>query len=269
MPIDYAPSYVTILGMVRAAGPLMPEPDEDTSSPDVDNPLKDLCQCVIYTRLSREDDKSHSPETQLYVCEECARRQGWKVLRVFAQDAKEPISGKAFDARPGWDALSVFLDSLPEKERSKTCVLVKAFDRFSRNLREGLETEESFRTEMKVRLRSTDNVYLAPETAEGWMTFVDLLKFAEWERKMIVKRTRDGLATAHRKGIHLGTMPRHFTKDDGGRIMPTSQAMEVVKLRSEGKSYTQIARRVGNVTRQEAFSICKYLVNELARGALN
>ena len=168
MPIDYAPSYVTILGMVRAAGPLMPEPDEDTSSPDVDNPLKDLCQCVIYTRLSREDDKSHSPET-----------------------------------------------------------------------------------------------------AEGWMTFVDLLKFAEWERKMIVKRTRDGLATAHRKGIHLGTMPRHFTKDDGGRIMPTSQAMEVVKLRSEGKSYTQIARRVGNVTRQEAFSICKYLVNELARGALN
>jgi len=101
------------------------------------------------------------------------------------------------------------------------------------------------------------------------MTFVDLLKFAEWERKMIVKRTRDGLATARRKGVHLGTAPRHFGKDDGGRIIPTQQALDVVRLRSEGKSYTQIARRVSGVTRQEAFSICKYLVNELARGALN
>jgi len=255
--------------MVRAAHSLMPDPDDDATAPAVESPLKDICQCVIYTRLSREDDKSHSPETQLYVCEDCARRQGWRVLKVFTQDAETPISGKAFDERPGWDALSGYLDRMPERERAKTCVLVKAFDRFSRNLREGLETEEKFRSELKVRLRSADNVYLAPETAEGWMTFVDLMKFAEWERKMIVKRTRDGLATARRKGVHLGRPPKHFTKDDTGRIIPTPQAMEVVRLRSEGRTYSQIARRVGDVTRQEAFSICQYLSDELARGALD
>jgi DNA invertase Pin-like site-specific DNA recombinase len=268
VPTDYAPTYEAILQIARAAYKLMPPPDEDVVIVD-ESPLKDLSQCVIYTRLSREDDRSHSPQTQLYLCEQCAKFQKWKVLKVFSQDAEQPISGKAFEARPGWDALTTYLKRMPDKERAKTVVLVKSFDRFSRNLREGLEVEETFREVLKVRLRSADNVYLAPETPDGKMTFVQMLNFAEYERSIIVKRTRDGLATARREGKHLGNFPRHFEQDPEGKIIPTSKAMSAVQLRSEGYSYTQIAELVPGVTRQEAFSICKWLSNQIARGALD
>ena len=253
-----ASAYEAILRLVNDN---FPPPDlwEDKTSP-----LADIGSCVIYTRLSRADDKSHSPETQLYITEQTAARQGWKVLSKFSQDADEPISGKAFEARPGWDALTEYIQQLPEKTRQKTCVLVKSFDRFSRNLEEGLVTERVFREELGVRLRAAETLYLAPESKEGWMTFVDLLKFAHFERLMIVERTKQGLATARRKGKHLGEFPRYFEKDAEDRIVPTDTATRVAQLRAAGRSYSEVAREVG-VTRQEAFSVCKYLRNEVER----
>lgn len=260
MAEGFSPRYVAILHLVNDNFPPLDEEEPGES------PLADISACVVYTRLSRQDDKSHSPQTQLHICRDCARRQKWKVLKEFTQDADQPISGKAFEARPGWDALSAFLKSLPEAQRRKTCVLVKSFDRFSRNLEEGLATERIFRTDLAVRLRAAEMLYVAPETEEGWMTFVDMLKFAHYERIVIVKRTKQGLGTARREGVHLGQFPRHFEKDKDGRIVPSKEATEVAEMRAQGRPYTEIAAKTG-VTRQEAFSICKFLRNQATKFA--
>jgi len=229
-----------------------------TEEPVVESPLKDIEFVVVYTRLSRQDDKSHSPETQLRLTKDLAVREKWQVLKDFTQDADEPISGKAFDVRLGWESLENFLRALPESRRRKTAVLVKSFDRFSRNLEEGLATERRFREDLHVRLRASEMPYTAPEAEEGRLMFIDILKFAEYERMMIVKRTKQGLVTAAAKGRHLGHFPKHFTKDAQERIIPTDVADTAVSMRAEGRSYDFIASALG-VPKGEVWDICKFV----------
>jgi|SRR5437773_550830 len=261
---DVAPEYRAIVGLVNDH---FPPATPDLPAP---SPLLNIEQAIIYTRLSREDGTSHSPATQLYESRETATRQGWAIVKEFTQDADEPISGKAFADRPGWADLEAFVEQMPLSQRSKTVVMVKSFDRFSRNLEEGLATEHRFREALRVRLRASDTLFIAPETDEGWMTFVDLLKYATYERLVIVRRTKGGLRTARREGKSLGEFPRYFEKRKTGpakqdwQIVPTQTAGEVASLRASGVGYKTIAKQVG-IPYQDCFAICKFLKNESER----
>ena len=107
----YAPEFLAVIGLVNEN---FPQPD--WTRPD---PLGSIEECIVYTRLSRQDDKSHSPETQRFACEQLAKGQGWKILKVVDRDALNPISGKSFEARPGWDEVKAFVGTLKWAERRK------------------------------------------------------------------------------------------------------------------------------------------------------
>ncbi len=253
----YAPEFLAVVGLVNGFFP--------TSGWVAPDPLANIEQCIIYTRLSRQDDRSHSPETQRRVATETATRQGWKLLKVIDRDAFEPISGKSFEARPGWDEVKSFVASMKTEERRKTCVLVKSFDRFSRDTAEGILTADEFRDALDVRLRAADALYIAPEeNGQGRIWFEFALVQAEAERLHIQRRTVEGLETARREGKHLGEFPNHFVKDAAGRIVPTDAARQVAELRARGLSYTKIAGVVG-IDRMEIYHLCEFLSREKSR----
>ena len=58
--------------------------------------------------------------------------------------------------------------------------------------------------------------------------------FAEFERAMIVERTKAGMARARAKGKRIGRKP-----------VPNIKKQKVIKLRQEGRSMRVIARAVG------------------------
>ena len=254
----YAPEF---LAVIRQVNENFPQPD--WTRPD---PLGNIEQCIVYTRLSRQDDKSHSPETQRFACEQLAKGQGWKILKVVDRDALHPISGKSFEARPGWDEVKAFVGTLKWSERRRTCVLVKSFDRFSRDTAEGAITADEFRDELEVRLRAADTPFIAPEMKQfqGRIMFLYSLVQAEAERLNIKERTIAGLATARRKGKHLGEFPNYFEKDAAGRIVPTTTAKRIAELRASGCSYQQIGDETG-IDRLEAYHCCEFLADQKAR----
>ena len=237
-----------------------------------DDPLAGIEACIVYTRLSKEDRTrgSHSPETQLYFCRQTANGQGWRVVKEFTEDADHPISGKAFEGRPGWEQLVAYVQSMPLAQRRKTCVLVLSVDRFSRNLEEGIATERRFREELKVRLRAADDLYSAPETLQGGLIFAFKLLMSQMYRLDIQLKTERGLATARRKGRHLGKHPQHFNKRKVGErkqdwiLVPDETAMLVARLRAEGLSYVEIGKETG-LTRHQAYDICEFLAREKER----
>ena len=58
-----------------------------------------------------------------------------------------------------------------------------------------------------------------------------LMAVAQWERRVISQRTRDGLATAKRRGVRLG---------QPSKLPPATRAY-IGRLRAEGRTLKQIA----------------------------
>jgi len=225
--------------------------------------LAGIRNVVVYVRLSKEDRRKRpiSPAKQRRVCLEVARRAGWNVVGIFDRDIG--ISGRSFDERPDWQALLAFVRERAGGKEKVDAVLVFDWTRYGRNLEEGLATARELEA-LGVRLRSASDIYTAPETLEGWKTFVLQLFFADVERREIAKRTRDALAELRREGVHLGELPRFFHRDEEKRLVLSPTGLEVVRLRAAGESYGQIAKKLG-ITKKQAWNLCRFVAKERAR----
>src|SRR5881628_3087413 len=152
MTNGHDPRFLEALALVNEH---FPEPDV-AERPD---PWHDIKEAITYGRLS----ESGSAANQVAALREGGRRLGLTVLKEFTQDAEQPISGKAFSNRPGWQALLDYVRSLPPVRRRTSCIFVVSFDRFSRSVEEGLATERTVREESGIRLRALDSPFLCPE----------------------------------------------------------------------------------------------------------
>lgn len=118
------------------------------------------------------------------------RLQAANVLRTF----EDIISGRTFD-RPG-------LTSLLEFARLGDVICVVRLDRLGRSLRELIDTVELLR-QRGVGLMSLEEK-IDTSSAAGELVFHIFGSIAEFERRLIAERTRDGLAAARSKGKKLG-----------------------------------------------------------------
>lgn len=118
------------------------------------------------------------------------RLQAANVLRIF----EDIISGRTF-VRPG-------LSSLLEFARPGDAVCVVRLDRLGRSLRELLDTVELLK-ERGIGLMSLEEK-IDTSSAAGELVFHIFGAIAEFERRLIGERTRDGLAAARFKGKKLG-----------------------------------------------------------------
>jgi len=141
-------------------------------------------------------------------------------FRVFT----DVISGKTFD-RPGLTAL---LDHL----RPGDTLAVVRLDRLGRSLRELLDVVETLH-QRGVALRSLEE-QLDTASAAGELVFHVFGALAQFERRLIAERTRDGLATARAKGRRPGRPPLDPDKREAALLLVQS-----------GMSPTKAAQQIG------------------------
>ena len=114
-------------------------------------------------------------------------------IRLF----EDVVSGKSFD-RPGLRALLNFA-------RPGDVVCVVRLDRLGRSLKELLETVEEFKAR-GLGFRSLEE-RLDTVSASGELVFHVFGAIAHFERRLIVERTRDGIAAARVRGKRPGRPP--------------------------------------------------------------
>lgn len=141
-------------------------------------------------------------------------------IRVF----EDVISGRKFD-RPG-------LTALLDHARPGDSLCVVRLDRLGRSLKELLETVDGLR-DQQVNLISLEEK-IDTTSAAGELIFHVFGAIAHFERRLISERTKDGLATARKRGRKPGR-PK-IDKD-------TVDA--ALKLIEAGLSAGQAAKRLG------------------------
>jgi DNA invertase Pin-like site-specific DNA recombinase len=189
-------------------------------------------RAAIFTRVSTD---RQTTANQLQRLREVAESAGWQAVQVY----EEVVSGaSARGRRPAYDRM------LKDATRRRFEVLL-AWDvsRLGRSLRELLDCFETLR-------RTGVDLYLDQQgvdttTPAGRALFGMAGVFAEFERSMLIERTRAGLERARAQGKRLG---RPITPDDVTR--------RIHELRRSGMGMDRIARELG-IGKSVAQRICQ------------
>jgi len=134
-------------------------------------------KCAIYNRVSKGEQ---NPENQANALITFASQQNYNVYKVYT----DVITGKA-DSRPA-------LNELMEDSRKKlfTIVLIWKIDRLGRSLKHLLNIVEEWQKHGIDFISITQG--FDTTTASGKMVFSILGAIAEFERELIVERTKAG-----------------------------------------------------------------------------
>lgn len=141
-------------------------------------------------------------------------------IRIF----EDVISGRSFD-RPG-------LAQLIDYARPGDIVCVVRLDRLGRSLKELLETVDGFKAR-QLAFRSLEE-RLDTSSAAGELVFHVFGAIAHFERRLIVERTRDGIAAARARGKKPGRPP-----------LDEDKLASALKLVAAGVSPAQAAKQLG------------------------
>lgn len=182
---------------------------------------------AIYVRRSVNDkDKGNNSLSIAAQKEECVRFVGDCEYRIYCDDGK---SGKDIAHRPEFQAMMQ-----DARDGLISRIVVKKYDRFSRNMREYLNiTDELDRYGVTVYSLSEP---FNTETKEGRMMRNNLLNFAEFERETIAARVADAFQTKAREtGFYQGgkmyygfnSERRTVNGKTGSVLVPSAQAESV------------------------------------------
>lgn len=202
---------------------------------------------AIYVRRSVSDkDKGNNSLSINAQKEECVKFVGENsAYRIYCDDGK---SGKDIQHRPAFQEMMQ-----DARDGMISRIVVKKYDRFSRNMREYLNiTDELDR--LGVSMYSLSEPFNT-ETKEGRMMRNNLLNFAEFERETIAARVADAFQTKAREtGFYQGgkvqfgyTPERRTVNGKTGSVLVPSENAEAVRVAYElyqhpEKSLTDIIR---------------------------
>ncbi len=157
--------------------------------------MKDL---ALYCRTSMADQNA---ETQLMALRDYCQRMNYQIVGEYVDNG---FSGKD-NNRPAFERL------LSDIRAGKiTTVAVQKLDRVGRSLQHLISLFAEFKNRGTEFISVTQNINT--ESPEGKMFWQLLGVFSEYEREIIVARTRAGLERARRQGKQLG---RPTGKKDG------------------------------------------------------
>lgn len=137
---------------------------------------------IGYARVSTKDQDLEVQRRRL--------REEAGAIKIF----EDVISGKSFE-RPG-------LAELLKYSRKGDIICVVRLDRLGRSLKELLETVDDLKAR-GLAFRSLEE-RLDTSSAAGELVFHVFGAIAHFERRLIVERTRDGIAAARARGKKLG-----------------------------------------------------------------
>ena len=185
---------------------------------------------AIYVRRSVSDaDKGNNSLSIAAQKEECIKYLEEGVdYKVYCDDGK---SGKDIEHRPAFQQMMTDArDGLIDK------IIVKKYDRFSRNMREYLNITDVL-DKLGVSVISLSEPFNT-ETKEGRMMRNNLLNFAEFERETIAARVADAYNTKAREtGFYQGgkmyygyvSSRQTINGKEGSVLVPSPQAYSITK----------------------------------------
>jgi DNA invertase Pin-like site-specific DNA recombinase len=177
---------------------------------------------AIYTRVSTDDQ---SCERQLQDLRAFAERAGYEVVI----EITETESGKN-DNRAQRAALLKIA-----QRRQIDAILVSEMSRWGRSTQDLIATLRQLES-WKVSLITLSGMTFDLSTPTGALITTVLAAFAQFERDLIVERTKSGLVEAKRQGKKLG---RQEGQNPSDKIAP-----KVMNMIGEGRSYRWIAHEL-------------------------
>ena len=197
-------------------------------------------RAAIYARVSTSDQNT---ENQLLRLREVAARAGWEVVQTYTETA----SG-AKRSRPALDAMMA-----DAARRRFDVVMAWDVSRLGRSLRDLVDLFENLRA-LKVDLYLEQQA-LDTSTPAGRALLQMSGVFAEFERAMIVERTKAGMERARARGAQIGRAPT----GDG-------TVAAIRSLRAQGRSMDGIARDL-KIGKGVAQRVCQQFDRERAEVA--
>ena len=172
---------------------------------------------AIYVRVST---KKQDETNQLPRLREMAKNRGFEIFREYSDEASAKDSN-----RPGWRDLMQ-----DAKEHKFDAILVTKLDRVMRSLVQLNITMTDLQS-YNVKLICADIGEIDFTTPMGKVQMQIIGAIAEWEREIIVQRTREGIEARKAKGVHLGRKRRDDIPID-----------TIATLRIAGNSWKSISR---------------------------
>lgn len=186
---------------------------------------------ALYARVSKAD-ATQDPENQLLRLRAYAKDRGWVVYSEYV------------DFRSGADAnrpelRKMLKDAAAHRFSLVLCVKIDRIARSSLHLKQVITDLET----RGIRFECTDQAF-STNTPEGRLLMGVLGEIAEFERSLIIERTRAGLARVKAEGRPLG---RPRVRVDMDRVL---------ELKAQGMGYRKIADVLG-VSHQTVFDRLK------------
>ena len=154
-----------------------------------------MVRVILYARVSTRD-KDQSPETQLFLLRQYAAQQGWQIIREYVDQA----SATDLRGRVAWREL------LEHARRGGfDLVLVVKLDRAFRSAKDTYDNLAYLDNHNIGFVAATQPIDTS--TSTGKLLLGVLAAVAEFERALIVERTKEGLDRAKSQGKQLGRPP--------------------------------------------------------------
>ncbi|MEG4964566.1 MULTISPECIES: recombinase family protein [unclassified Microcoleus] len=189
-----------------------------------------MIRAIIYCRVSTSDQDCDRQERDL---REFADRAGYEVIEVL----RETASGAKDDRAQRKKVMAA------ARARKISAVLVTEASRWSRSTIDLLGTLRDL-NDWGTSLVTLSGIGLDLSTSHGKLMASIISAIAEFERDLIRKRVKSGIAAARAKGRKFGR-PR----------VSESAIAFVHQLRAQGKTYSQIAAASG-VSRTKVAELC-------------
>ena len=174
---------------------------------------------ALYVRVSTDEQTTDNQRREL---EGVAKRSGWKIVDIYEDNGISGANGR--EKRPALDKL------LKDAARREFDMIAAwSVDRLGRSLQHLvglLEELQALGVDLYLHQQGLDT-----STPSGRAMFQMCGVFAEFERAMLVERTKAGLARARARGMRLGRPP-----------VPPVTKRRIAKLRQQGKSMRAIAK---------------------------
>jgi DNA invertase Pin-like site-specific DNA recombinase len=195
-------------------------------------------RAAIYARVSTGEQ---TPENQLRVLREVADRAGWTIAAEYVETASGATAKRAGLERMLADAARRNFDTL-------LCWDVSRLGRSLRDLVDIFETLRALKIDLVIHQQGIDT-----QTPAGIAMMQMSGVFAQFERAMIVERTKAGMARARARGAQIGARPT----GDG-------TVAAIRSLRAQGVSMDRIARdlKIGKGVSQR---VCQAFDREAAQ----
>ena len=155
---------------------------------------------AIYARVSTDDQDCALQLTEL---RGYCKRQGWQFFEYI-----DKASGKQGARRPKMDEMMKDANF-----KRFDVVIVWKLDRFGRSLQDLIANIQTLELAHIRFIALTQNIDTDIRTPTGRLLFHIMGAFAEFERDLIVERTKAGMAEAKRQGVHVGRPLRLFHRE--------------------------------------------------------